>query len=196
MDGRRVSISAVVAAIAVLTASVAGAGAADRSSFSGKPSVADVDALCVSSGKDRGSVFVHVAIRYPDAAADAASGFARHTVESRVAVRDSGDKLIARDRDRGRAQVDIPEITSYLHTHQHQLSKSESARVLDGKRCTSKTATSIKVAVKARQRLTAAGRSSRAASTSATSASQSTSSGATTALEGASSAPGVENGCV
>lgn len=166
-----------------------GSGAA-WASFSGKPSVSDLHATCVKSGKDRGTVFVSVAVRYPDAAKR--KGFRRHDVRSVLKVRNERGMLVATDTDRGRAQVDIPGAKAYTHTHLHRLGRAASRRALGGGACTARNAAQIQVRAQVTQSLARGG----AARASAAAPSQTAAAAATTIVQPSASAPVGLNGCV
>lgn len=161
-------------------------GVATAAPFAGKPALVAVDAYCAKGG---GDVYVEVAARYSDA--PKAKGAKRHLVQSQLQVLDSMGMPIATAGDSGRAQVDIPQLSSYVHTHQHRLGKAASRRLLEGKPCSGNTAVSLRVRVTLGQRLAGGGKASASAA-----ASQSTTAADAATVTPVASAPTVENGCV
>lgn len=184
MHQRRVfGLASLLATVFLVTAL---GGAATAAQFAGKPALVAVDAYCVKGG---GDVFVEVSARYPDA--PKAKGAKRHMVQSQLRVLDAMGMPAATDGDSGRAQVDIPQLSSYVHTHQHRLSKAAGRRLLDGKPCSASTAVPIRARATLSQSLAGGGKAGASAA-----ASQSTAAAAATAVTPVATAPTVENGCV
>lgn len=181
--------------VAVLASSIAlvgVAGAQAKAPFAGKPRLVDVDAYCVTKGADKGHVYVELAVRYPDA--PQARGYNRHDVAAQLEVLNAQGEPVAIDSDRGRAQVDIPELSSYVHTHQHRLSRAVSKVALGGKPCGA-AAAPIRVSARFTQKLSGGGAKG-TASVSAAPVTQTSAATATATVDGVPSAPTVENGCV
>lgn len=171
--------------LATVLAAVLG-GTAMGAQFAGKPALVAVDAYCVKGG---GDLFVEVSARYPDA--PKAKGAKRHLVRSQLRVLDSMGMPVTTDGDSGRAQVDIPQVGSYVHTHQHRLSKAAGRRLLDGEPCSGNTAVPIRARATLSQRLTGGGKAGASAA-----AGQATTAATAATITPVASAPTVENGCV
>lgn len=182
--------SAFRVSVLTMTIGLLLAAGASAAPFAGKPAVLDIETTCVTGGKDKGRVFVDVAVRYPDA--PKAKGAPRHEVLTALRVRDARGELIATHNDRGRAQVDIPGLRSYVHTHQHGLGKAASARALGGRPCGAGSLGRVQVQVNASQRLVRRGAAAQVSAASAQGASASTAE----TITGVKEAPLNANGCV
>jgi hypothetical protein len=193
MRGR--GILGVCAALALLVP----ASAPAQSPFARAAAVRDVDASCLTRGADRGRVVLDVAVRYADAAEPA--GFTGHRTRTGIVVRGAGGAVLARDTDRGTAQVDIPSLEGYTHVHRHVLSASESRRVLGGRACGDGRDRFVRMRVRATQTLSrggggAAASGLRAAAAQSGGATQGDTATVATSVAPATGIPEVINGCV
>jgi uncharacterized protein YjbI with pentapeptide repeats len=189
--GRPIALATAVSCILSLGLSAV-ALAKPSGAFSSKAVVKSLDVSCVTRGAQRGRVVVDAGVRYGDARSAARFAGGRHAVSSSLELRSLRGSLLARDRDRGTAQIDIPEITGYLHTHHHVLSSAESKAVLDGARCGDGPAPVVRTRVRVRQTLSTGNRRAVASA----GASQSATDATTASVDPTATAGTAINGCL
>jgi Pentapeptide repeats (8 copies) len=188
---RPIAFAAVAASVASL-ALATGAFAKPSGAFSSKPVVKSLEVSCVTRGELRGRVIVDTRVRYGDARSASRFARGRHLVRSSLELRSLGGALLVRDSDKGTAQVDIPAIKAYVHSHRHVLSRTVSQDVLDGQACGEGPRPAVRVSVQVKQALSAG--KGRAVASAATSQSAK---GVTTASVDPTASPGTAiNGCL
>jgi uncharacterized protein YjbI with pentapeptide repeats len=189
--GRPIAVAATASCVLSLVLCAA-AFAKPSGAFSSKPAVKSLDVTCVTRGALRGRVIVDVRVRYGDARSASRFAGGRHVVNSSLKLRSLGGALLARDRDRGSAQVDIPGVKTYVHAHRHIVSGPDSKAVLSGRECGKGTRPVIRAKTRVTQTLSAGQRRAVAAAPSSQSAS-----GVTTASVDPTANPGTAlNGCI
>jgi hypothetical protein len=151
--GKAVGVTTV--AISLVLAWATAAGAKPSEAFSKRAVVKSLDVSCVTGGALKERVVVDTRVRYGDARSATRFAGGSHTVSSSLGLRSVGGSLLARDLDRGTAQVDIPEIKGYVHAHRHVLSRTESRAVLGDARCGDGSPPVVRATVRVRQTLAA-----------------------------------------